>query len=110
MTFLETNVGELAAIVRLAASLGVDRVKGHHLWVHFDEIRSLSMRRSPQAIERWNAAVQDAYEAAQQYRLPEEIYFRAKLAHHFEDGTSPRLHRYHGLGHSILRLHWGFAA
>lgn len=70
MTFLETNVGELDAIVRLAASLGVDRVKGHHLWVHFDEIRSLSMRRSPQAIERWNAAVQNAYEAAEQYRLP----------------------------------------
>lgn len=70
MTFLETNVGELAAIVRLAASLGVDRVKGHHLWVHFDEIQSLSMRRSPQAIKQWNAAVQDAYEAAEQYRLP----------------------------------------
>ena len=32
MTFLETNVGELADIVRLAAELGVDRVKGHHLW------------------------------------------------------------------------------
>lgn len=70
MTFLETNVGELAAIVQLAASLGVDRVKGHHLWVHFDEIQSLSMRRSPQAIARWNAAVQEAYKAVEQYRLP----------------------------------------
>ena len=70
MTFLQTNVEELAAIVQLAASLGVDRVKGHHLWVHFDEISSLSMRRNPQAIEQWNAAVQTAYEAAEQYRLP----------------------------------------
>jgi MoaA/NifB/PqqE/SkfB family radical SAM enzyme len=70
LTFLETNVQELADVVRLAASLGVDRVKGHHLWVHFDEIKSLSMRRNIQAIERWNAAVQDAYEAAESHRLP----------------------------------------
>ena len=31
LTFLETNVGELADIIKLAAGLGVDRVKGHHL-------------------------------------------------------------------------------
>jgi MoaA/NifB/PqqE/SkfB family radical SAM enzyme len=70
MTFLETNVGELAGIVQLAASLGVDRVKGHHLWVHFQEIKPLSMRRSPESVARWNVAVQSAYEAADRYRLP----------------------------------------
>src|SRR5205814_2938080 len=57
LTFLETNVGELADIVRLAIDLGVDRVKGHHLWAHFDAIQDLSMRRSPEAIRRWNEAV-----------------------------------------------------
>jgi len=70
LTFLETNVGELAAIVKLAAELGVDRVKGHHLWAHFEEIKPLSMRRSPEAILKWNEAVQAAYEAAERYRLP----------------------------------------
>ncbi len=38
ITFLEANVAELADIVRLAIDLGVDRVRGHHLWAHFDEI------------------------------------------------------------------------
>jgi MoaA/NifB/PqqE/SkfB family radical SAM enzyme len=57
LTFLETNVAELADIVRLAIDLGVDRVKGHHLWAHFDAIKDQSMRRSPEAIRRWNAAV-----------------------------------------------------
>jgi MoaA/NifB/PqqE/SkfB family radical SAM enzyme len=70
LTFLESNVGELPAIIQLAADLGVDRVKGHHLWVHFAEIKQLSMRRSPEAILRWNEAVQAAYEAAERYRLP----------------------------------------
>lgn len=70
LTFLESNVGELADMVRLAIDLGVDRVKGHHLWAHFDEIREQSMRRSPDAIERWNQAVLAAREAAAERRLP----------------------------------------
>jgi MoaA/NifB/PqqE/SkfB family radical SAM enzyme len=60
LTFLEDNVGELPEIVRLAIDLGVDRVKGHHLWAHFSEIEEKSMRRSPEAIRRWNTAVDAA--------------------------------------------------
>lgn len=70
MTFLESNVGELADIVRLAIELGVDRVKGHHLWAHFDEIKSLSMRRDRDAIRRWNEAVLKARAAAGERSLP----------------------------------------
>ena len=69
LTFLESNTGELADIVRLAASLGVDRIKGHHLWAHFAEIEPLSMRRSPEAIRRWNRAVLDARSAASEVVL-----------------------------------------
>ncbi|MEZ4364087.1 MAG: glycosyltransferase [Kofleriaceae bacterium] len=70
LTFLETNVSELADMVRLALDLGVDRLKGHHLWAHFDEIRSQSMRRDPEAIARWNDAVLAAREVAGERRLP----------------------------------------
>ena len=70
MTFMEANVAELAGIVRLAARLGVDRVKGHHLWAHFGEIEAQSMRRNPDAIRRWNEAVLKAREAAAECMLP----------------------------------------
>lgn len=70
LTFLETNVAELADIVRLAVRLGVDRVKGHHLWAHFDEIKTLSMRRDASSIRRWNQAVIEAREAAAERPLP----------------------------------------
>lgn len=69
LTFLETNVGELADIVRLAIDLGVDRIKGHHLWAHFSEIQQLSMRRSPESIARWNHAVAAAHAVAHAHRL-----------------------------------------
>ncbi|MDC3961053.1 glycosyltransferase [Polyangium jinanense] len=87
LTFLETNVHELADIVRLAIELGVDRVKGHHLWAHFPEIEELSMRRSPEAIQRWNAAVLDARAAASaktlsngKYLLLENIFLLSESA------------------------------
>jgi len=70
LTFMESNVSELADIVRLAVELGIDRVKGHHLWVHFDEIKADSMRRSADSIGRWNAAVVAARLAAAERPLP----------------------------------------
>jgi MoaA/NifB/PqqE/SkfB family radical SAM enzyme len=69
MTFLESNVEELADIVRLAVSLGVDRLKGHHLWAHFEQISELSMRRNPVAIERWNHSITKAMAVAEERPL-----------------------------------------
>ena len=71
LTFMETNQVELPDVVELAAQLGVDRVKGHHLWVHTPEMRGQSMRRSPEAVAGWNATVAAAYAAAERRRLPD---------------------------------------
>ena len=70
MTFMETNTDELPGIIRLAASLGVDRVKGHHLWAHFDKIKNQDMRRDANAIARWNDIVIEARRVAQACPLP----------------------------------------
>jgi len=69
LTFLEFNVEELADIVRLGIELGVDRIKGHHLWAHFPEIEALSMRRNADAIRRWNIAVDQARKIAMEQPL-----------------------------------------
>ena len=70
ITFMEVNFTELPDMVKLAAELGVDRVKGHHLWAHFGQIQGQSMRRSHRAIERWNRIVEESYGAAERHRLP----------------------------------------
>jgi glycosyltransferase involved in cell wall biosynthesis/MoaA/NifB/PqqE/SkfB family radical SAM enzyme len=64
LTFLETNVHELPDIVKLGIELGVDRIKGHHLWAHFDEIKNLSMRKNKDSIQRWNNAVMATHKIA----------------------------------------------
>ena len=69
-TFLESNVSELPNLIRLAAEMGVDRVKGHHLWAHFDAIKGESMRRNAAAILHWNQIVRQAEHMAETIRLP----------------------------------------
>ncbi len=70
VTVQEANVGELADIVRLAAALGVDRVKLNHLQPRTPALLPASLRRSPAGIARWNAAVRAARDAAEAARLP----------------------------------------
>ena len=70
LTFLESNILELHDIVKMAIELGVDRVKGHHLWAHFEEIKDLSMRRDEAAINRWNTEVKKVYELRDNMLLP----------------------------------------
>ena len=71
LTFMEVNHAEIPAVVELAAQLGVDRVKGHHLWVHAPAMQGQSMRRNPGAVAAWNDTVAAAHEAADRCRLPD---------------------------------------
>ena len=70
LTFMQNNMQELAEIVKLAAELGVDRVKGHQLWTHFEEIKSLSMKSTKESIANWNEYVKQAYAAQENFRKP----------------------------------------
>ncbi len=63
-TFMERNLSELPDLIRLASDLGVDRVKGHHLWVHFKEMSSEDMRRSTDSRLRWNKVVEECQSVA----------------------------------------------
>ena len=71
LTFMEVNYAELPDVVKLAAELGVDRVKGHHLWVHAPQMQGQSMRRNREAVSRWNEAAAAAHRAADLYRRPD---------------------------------------
>lgn len=70
LTFMQNNMHELADIVKLAAKLGVDRVKGHQLWTHFEEIKSLSMKATAESVANWNKYVKQAHEAQENFRKP----------------------------------------
>ena len=91
LTFLGTNVDELADIVRLGLSLGVDRIKGHHLWAHFKEIKTLSMRHNAEAIARWNTAAQEALDVAATHLLPNGKHILLENIYPLEESASVNL-------------------
>jgi MoaA/NifB/PqqE/SkfB family radical SAM enzyme len=70
VTAREANAAELPAIVRLAASLGVERVKVNQLQVHFAALAGEDLRRDGAARARWNAALRGMRAAAEEARLP----------------------------------------
>jgi glycosyltransferase involved in cell wall biosynthesis/MoaA/NifB/PqqE/SkfB family radical SAM enzyme len=70
LTFMQNNMHELADIVKLAAELGVDRVKGHHLWTHFESIQHLSVKASKESITQWNEYVEKVFDVRKKYRKP----------------------------------------
>lgn len=78
LTFMNNNMNELAYIVKLAASLNVDRIKGHHLWTHFTQTEHLALNTTAEGIEKWNTCVNQAYEAQEMYLRPngEKVVFQ----------------------------------
>ena len=60
LTFLEKNYGEIPDIIEFGGELGVDRIKGHHLWVHNPVAEQWSMRRNSESIKNWNTMVLEA--------------------------------------------------
>lgn len=71
LTFMQNNMHELPELIKWAASLGVDRIKGHHLWTHFPETQSLSFRHSQQSMDCWNTIVKKAHQTAKDVRKPD---------------------------------------
>lgn len=70
LTFMQNNMHELVDIIKFASELGIDRVKGHQLWTHFEEIKDLSMRANKKSIAQWNDYVKQAYKAQELFRKP----------------------------------------
>jgi radical SAM protein with 4Fe4S-binding SPASM domain len=79
---MEMNLNQVPGVVELAISEGVDRVKGHHLWAHFDEIKNQDMRRGKDAIDRWNAIARECNAIAESNPLPNGK--RIELANFYE--------------------------
>lgn len=70
LTFMKSNIEELHDVVKLGIELGVNRIKGHHLWTHsFPELETQSLRNDVESIKRWNITVDKCKAVAESYHL-----------------------------------------
>lgn len=67
VVYMESNLEELPQLLKMAIELDADRFKGHHLWITWPELRKESLRRNPNAIERWNKVVDKLYHIRDYY-------------------------------------------
>lgn len=72
LTFLASNLEEIPQMVEMAIELGFDRVKGHHLWAHFEEIKSLSLRENSDSIKHWNEITKRCHNIADKHNAISE--------------------------------------
>ena len=70
MTFMRSNVEHVSDVLHWAISHGVDRLKGHHLWVTWPEMEEESLKSSDELIKRWNEVVDEVHEIAYSRKLP----------------------------------------
>ena len=91
VTYMESNLAEMPVIVKLAVDIGVDRVKGHHLWVNFPQVKNQDLRRSPDSIIRWNIAVDECLQIAKDYKKSDGTSIFLENFTHIPDSSQRNL-------------------
>ncbi|MBM94479.1 MAG: radical SAM protein [Oceanospirillaceae bacterium] len=76
LTFMRSNLEEIPDMLELALKMGFDRLKGHQLWTHFDEIQQESLRNDLVYAERWNQIVRHCNERVEAHNRAVERPFR----------------------------------
>lgn len=87
-TFMEKNINELPKLVEKAIELGVDRVKGHHVWITWPQIERQSLLRNEKSIDRWNQQVKRLKEKITAYNSTTNR--RIELDNFFEISVNPK--------------------
>ena len=54
VTFLTSNIEDLENIIKYAINHKINRVKGHHLWITYSQIKDESLQNSQEKIDIWN--------------------------------------------------------
>jgi glycosyltransferase involved in cell wall biosynthesis len=69
VTFLKKNLDDIEKIIENYSSMGVDRVKGHHLWITWEQLHGEAIMESKELIEEWNAKVDRYFSKAKDMKL-----------------------------------------
>ena len=64
VTFMESNLDELPKILHWAIQNGIDRFKGHHLWVTWPQLTDQSLGCSENTMAKWNDMVATLHDIA----------------------------------------------
>lgn len=87
LTFIERNFPEMEEILWKGIELGVDRIKGHHLWVTWPELKEESLCRSVESRRRWNEKVLLLHHIVNCNRLDDGSMVKLENFHQISEDT-----------------------
>lgn len=64
MTFMKKNMLSIESLVQQALKWGINRIKGHQLWITHKELESQAIYKDKESVQEWNALT----ERLKQYR------------------------------------------
>ena len=67
---------EIKGVTFAALELGFDRLKGHHLWAHFPELKEESLRNDITFADRWNQIVRACHQRVDEHNKLKSCKFR----------------------------------
>lgn len=67
ITFMQSNLEEIPEIIKLASEMDIDRVKGHHLWVHTKEMQKESLRKDKESMQKWNETLKQCLDVQKNF-------------------------------------------
>lgn len=83
VTFLKSNLSELENIIKFGIVNGINRIKGHHLWINWNEMNNESLQNSNDKIIEWNNFVESIDKYKSQIKLVNfnklELYSDSKI-------------------------------
>lgn len=88
MTFMRANIDSIIPIVKKAIEWGVNRVKGHQLWITHKELENEALYNDPYYIEKWNKLVHKLQVYQDKIKLEN---FLPITAREYVDGDCPFL-------------------
>lgn len=68
VTFMKKNLYEIPKLLELAIKLRVDRFKGHHLWVTWEQLKEEDLRSNKELINKWNNIVDELFKIKEKYK------------------------------------------
>ena len=55
MTFMKKNMLSIESLVQQAVAWGINRIKGHQLWITHKELESQAIYKDKESVQEWNA-------------------------------------------------------
>lgn len=89
MTFMKSNIDSIVPIIEKAIDLGINRIKGHQLWITHNELEKEAIYKDEESIKKWNNLIDNIEQYKKYIKL--ENFTKINNINKYNSGDCPFL-------------------